>query len=120
MGRLKRILKHQLKASSLTEVIVATTILLLVFAIALLTLNNIMVSSVQKDTQALDIQVEKLIYQYKNKQLKVPNSYAEDDYQIAIDKIKQNDIEWIDFSIMHSLNKKKSTKRIIAIKNENN
>lgn len=120
MGGLKRIFKQKLKASSLTEVIVATTILLVVFAIALVTLSNIMMSSVQKDTQALDTQIEKLIYQYKNKQLKVPISYMEENLLIGIEKITQNEIECIDFSITHSITKKKSTKRIIAIKNEEN
>ena len=118
MGGLKRVFKNKLKASSLTEVIVATTILLVVFAIALVILSNIMMSSVQKDTQTLDTQIEKFIYQYKNKQLKVPISYVEENYIISIEKSTQNKVEWIDFSITNSLTKKKSTKRIIAIKND--
>lgn len=120
MGGLKRVFNNKLKASSLTEVIVATTILLVVFAIAIVILSNIMMSSVQKDTQALDTQIEKLIYQYKNKQLKFPTSYVEEIYIISIEKITLNEIECIDFSITNTVSKKKSTKRIIAIKNEEN
>ncbi len=120
MGRLIRILKHQLKASTLTEVIVATTILLVVFAIALVTLSNIMMSTVQKDTQVLDTQIEKLIYQYKNRQLKVPTSYSEDNLLIRIEKSTLNNLECIDFSITHTISKKKSVKKVIAIKNEEN
>lgn len=119
MGRLN-IFEQKLDASSLTEVIVATTILLVVFAIALVTLSNIMMSSVQKDTQVLDTQIEKLIYQYKNKQLKVPTSYEEDNLLIRIEKMTLNEIGCIDFSITNTVSKKKSTKRIIAIKNEKN
>ena len=120
MDGLKKTLKRKLNASSITEVIVATTILLVVFAIALVTLSTIMMSSVQKDTQALDTRIEKLIYKYKNKQIKVPVSYAEDEFLIDINKITQNEIECIDFSITHTVSKKKSIKRIIAIKNEKN
>ncbi|WP_405610870.1 hypothetical protein [Polaribacter sp. Asnod1-A03] len=112
--------KLKLKASSLTEVIVATTLLLIVFAIALVTLSNVMMSSMHKNTQVLESQIEKLIYQYKNKQIKVPISYSEDELSIDIQKITQNEIECIEFSITHSLSKKKSTKRIIALKNEEN
>lgn len=120
MGGLIKLFKNKLEASSLTEVIVATTILLVVFAIALVTLSNIMLSSVQKDTQALDTQIDKLIYQYRNQQLIIPISYVEDNLLINIEKINQNEIEWINFSITHSITKKKSTKRIIAIQNEEN
>ena len=51
MGQLKKVFKEKLTASSLTEVIVATSILLLVFAIALFALNNLMTSTLQKDVK---------------------------------------------------------------------
>jgi predicted PurR-regulated permease PerM len=120
MDGLKKTLKRKLNASSITEVIVATTILLVVFAIALVTLSNIMMSSVQKDSQALDTRIEKLIYQYKNKQIKAPVSYTKENLLISIEKVTQNEIECIAFSITHIVSKKKSIKRIIAIKNEGN
>lgn len=111
MGQLKGFLLKKIKASSLTEVIVATTILLTVFAIAIFTLNNIMLSSVKKDTQAMETQIEKLIYQFKNQQLKVPTSYTEDDFVITIEKLNQNEQQFITFSITNSITKKSVTKK---------
>ena len=84
MARLKKLFFRKLNASSLTEVIVATTVLLVVFAIALLTLNNIMMSSVKKDTHKMNTKIEKLMYQYKNKKIKIPISFTEDDFVISI------------------------------------
>lgn len=118
MGRLKQKIYYKLKASSLTEVIVATTILLIVFAIALIALNNMMVSSMRKDTQSLDTEIEKLIYQYQNKQFKIPLSYQEDTYVIKVQKINQNDIKCIEFSIQDTNKDKTRTKRIIASPDE--
>lgn len=114
MGRLKRKISKKLKASSLTEVIVATTILLIVFAIAIVTLNNIMVSSLQKDTHSVNTEIDRLIYQYQNKQLKVPISYQEDDYVIKIQNSNQNGIKCIIFSIKDTNKGKTCTKTIIA------
>ena len=114
MGRLKRIFSQKFKASSLTEVIVATTILLIVFAISIVTLNNIMVSSLRKDTQSLATKIERLIYQYQNKQLKVPISYKEDNYVFIAQMIIQNDIKCIEFSIKDTNKDKTKTKIIIA------
>lgn len=113
MGRLKKVIKQKLIASSLTEVIVATSILLIVFAITLVTLNNMMVSSMRKDTQSLDTEIEKLIYQYQNKQFKIPLSYQEDAYLIKVQKINQNDIKCIEFSIQDINIDKSRTKTII-------
>ncbi|WP_405567963.1 hypothetical protein [Polaribacter sp. Asnod6-C07] len=103
-----------MKASSLTEIIVATSILLIVFAIAIVTLNNLMVSSIQKDTQNLDVKIEKLIYQYQNKQLEIPLSYQEGGYSIQIKNVILNDIKCIEFSIQDINKGKSKVKRIIT------
>ena len=111
MARLKTIFNQKIKASSLTEVIIATTILLVVFAIALMTLNNIMTHTIQKDTQSMHTQIEKLIYQYKNEQLKIPKTYKEDGFLISIQKTNQNEIIFVEFSITNTINKKSVVKK---------
>lgn len=115
MGRLKKLFYKNIKASSLTEVIVATTILMLVFAIAIVTLNNILVSSVQKDTSKQQTQIEQLIYQYKNKQLKIPTSYNQGDFIISIENLEHQEVEFVEFSIKNSKTNKTISKRILKI-----
>lgn len=111
MDQLKKITLKKLKASSLTEVIVATTILLVVFAISLVTLNNMMMSSVKKDTGVMETKIEKIIYQYQNNQLKIPISYTEDNFIISIEKQSQKELQFLEFSITNIINKKKVTKK---------
>lgn len=118
MDRIRKKSTFKLTASSLTEVIVATTILLLVFAIALLTLNNIMVSTLQKDTQNLDTEIEKLVYQYRNNQLKVPFSFKDENMLIDIRKITQPNLTLIEFSIIDENKNKTRSKIIIGNINE--
>lgn len=93
------------------EVIVATAILLTVFAIAIFTLNNILLSSVQKETQSMETQLEKLRYQYTNQQLKIPISYREDEFLIAVQKMNQNKQQFVVFSITNSKTNKCVTKK---------
>lgn len=93
------------------EVIVATTILLTVFAIAIFTLNNILLSSVQKETQSMETQLEKLRYQYTNQQLKIPISYREDEFIIEVQKMNQNKQQFVVFSITNSKTNKSVTKK---------
>lgn len=119
MGELRTIVKLKLRASSLTEVVVSTSILMLVFAIALAVLSNVMMSTLQKDTRSLDTEIEKLIYQYRNQKLKAPLNYKEENYVISIEKIVYERVTYIDFSIKDEVKNKVKTKRIIAIDNDN-
>jgi len=111
MGGLKKVFCSKIKASSLMEVIVATTILLTVFAIAIFTLNNLLLSTVQKETQSMETQLEKLRYQYTNQQLKIPISYREDEFIIAVQKMNQNKQQFVVFSITNSKTNKSVTKK---------
>jgi len=113
MGRLKNIYFRKLNASSLTEVIVATTILLVVFGLALVTLSNIMRSVVTKDTQQMNAKIEKLIYQYKNNQINIPSAYREGDFMIAIQKSTQRESDFIEFSITDAIHKKRIVQKLL-------
>ena len=116
--RIKKGFFNKLNASSLTEVLVATTILVVVFVISLGTLNNMMMSTVKKETHVLETKIEKMSYQYKNKQLKIPVSYTEDEFSFSIEKIVQNDMQFIEFTITNSTSKKTLSKKQFFDKTE--
>tara|TARA_R110002051_G_scaffold2660_1_gene14294 strand:+ start:36849 stop:37208 length:360 start_codon:yes stop_codon:yes gene_type:complete len=118
MGRLKKTFTKKLKASSLTEVIVATSILLLVFGIALLTLNNMMTSTLRNNTNSLDTELEKVIYQYRNQQIKIPFYSKDEKHLINGQKITENNINFIEFSAMDIETNKVRSKKIVQISNE--
>ncbi len=118
MVGLKRLLEVKLKASSLTEVIVATTVLLVVFGLALLTLNNIMVSSVRKNTLQMQMQLEQLIYQYEKGKLKIPYNLSQDGKIITALQVQDNQIQWIEFSIQQKSKDKTVEKRMLKIRDD--
>ena len=62
----------KVKASSLNEVIVATVIIVLVFGIAVATLNNILMNTANKNTSSIDNRINELIYSYRNEKLQLP------------------------------------------------
>lgn len=119
MGRLKQFLKIKIIASSITEVIVATTILLTVFGIAMLALSNIMTSSVKKDTSEIETEVEKLMYGFRNNPLKIPYSYSEDTYIVNIQKIREQHNLFIEFTIRDSVTKISVTKKRLINEKDN-
>ena len=118
MGRLKKVGTKKEEASSLTEVIVATSILLLVFGIALLTLNNIMTSTLRSNTNSLDTELEKIIYQYRNQQINIPFFSRDEKYQIDGQKITENNIQFIEFTAKDMETNKVRSKKIVQISNE--
>lgn len=100
----------KVKASSLTEVLVATVIILLVFGIAIATLNNVLQSSVNKNTHSIKTMLTKLEYQYKNNRIKLPFYEEVDNWKIEI----QKDKDAIIFEAENTNSKKKITKKLIA------
>ena len=68
MVRLEKAYKLKIKASSITETIVATTIVIIVFAIVTVSLNNVLRNRVVNDTSFIENKINELIY--KNQSIK--------------------------------------------------
>jgi hypothetical protein len=114
MGALILFFKQKIKASSLTEVIVATSILLLVFVISLEILNTAMISAVQNETQAMETKVGKLCYEYRYDKIKVPNSYLDEEFLIEISMFRKNECNWIAFEIKNEATNKRIKRILVA------
>lgn len=65
-------LKRKIHASTLMETLVATSIIILVFIVASLVLNNTLKSSAKNDSFALQNRLEELHYLYNNNQITLP------------------------------------------------
>jgi hypothetical protein len=118
MGRLNNFIGKKIRASSLTEVIVSTSILLIVFAISIATLNNVMVSTVRNDSQQLETKMERFVYQYKNNPIKIPLEIKEDDWVCKIIKTKYKGIDLLEFSITNIVTQKTIIKNEIDFEKE--
>tara|TARA_B110000091_G_C13819664_1_gene479958 strand:+ start:4478 stop:4834 length:357 start_codon:yes stop_codon:yes gene_type:complete len=118
MGRLKKRRSTPLNASSLTEVIVATSILLIVFSIAIATLNNMMVATTNNDTQRIETKMEQFLYDYRNNPIKIPIEIIENDLIYRIQRIQQQEIKLLEFSILNVVTKKRLVKNEIDLETE--
>lgn len=108
-------LQTKLKASSLVETLVATVIIVLIFAVASLTLNNVFKNTIQKNTDVIDNQLNYLVYQYKNEQINIPHVDEFEDWEISIQKTNKQNEKYILFEAIHKKHKKLVLKRIIDV-----
>jgi len=85
----------KLKASTLIEVLVASVLIITVFTIASLTLNNIFKSTIKSNTHTIDTQLNKLIYLFQHDKIGV--KYQEDfkDWHISFSQQTENNIIFI-------------------------
>ena len=107
--------QKKLKASSLVETLVATVIIVLMFAVASLTLNNVFKNSIQNNTDAIDNQLNYLVYQYKNEQINIPYTDEFKDWEISIQKTEERDEKYISFEATHKKYKKSVIKKIVDV-----
>lgn len=107
---------YKLKGSSLTEVIVATVIVVLILGIAMATINNTLFSSVKDKGHFIENELNQLIYEYKNRAIKLPYHNEVKDWLIQTIEVKEKNGS----SIIFKASNKKSNKSIIkkVVKNE--
>ncbi|RLD85012.1 MAG: hypothetical protein DRJ07_03975 [Bacteroidetes bacterium] len=76
----------KLRASTIIETLVASVIIIIIFTIASLTLNNISKGLVKKDTSIIDNRFTKLIYLHRNNKIEIPHQEDFYDWEINIEK----------------------------------
>lgn len=112
---LKKLLFKKVKASSLTEVLVASVLILVVFGIAVITLDTTLQSSVNKNTQQIETELYELQYLYKYQKITLPYRDDINDWQISIEQIIDQKKSLVLFEAIHKLSKKKIIKKSKAI-----
>ncbi len=66
----------KIRASSLMETLVATVLIVIIFMISSLVLNNIIARNIRQNTDRIEERMNKLEYQFKNQAIQLP--YRED------------------------------------------
>lgn len=105
----------KVKASTLIETITASVIIIIVFTIALLTLNNVFSNAINNDTSEVDNHINKLQYKYENKNIIIPYNEDFNNWELVIAKVEENSILWVEFKATNSKTKKTIKKRIIDV-----
>lgn len=93
------------------ETITASVIIIIVFAIASLTLNNVFSATINNDTNQIENHLYKLEYQYVNNQISIPYNEAIENWEIGIAKVEENGSNWIVFKAVNTVTKKTVVKK---------
>lgn len=112
---LKKLLQQKVKASSLTEVLVASVLILIVFGIAITALDTTLHNSVNKDTHQIETELYELQYLYKHGKVILPFRYETDDWLISVEKITEKKQILVLFEATHKLSKKRILKKSKAL-----
>lgn len=92
------LLKKKIPGATLMETLVATSIILIVFVVASLVLNNTFRTWAEKDSFSLQNRLEVLQYLYVHKKLTVPYYEDFEGYEIAIESALEDTIEVITYT----------------------
>lgn len=84
-------LLKKIKASTLMETLVATVLIVVVFMISSMIMNNLLVSNVKQNTELAEERLNALEYQYKNKGIKLPYYEDYESWEISILASKQGE-----------------------------
>lgn len=74
----------KLKASTLMETMVATVLIVIIFMVASLTLNNVFGNSIKFNTTEIETHLNKLEYQYQHDLLELPYEEVHNNWTITI------------------------------------
>lgn len=99
----------KLKASTLMETMVATVLVVIIFMIASLILNNVFSSEMNNNTDAVENRIQELRYLYAHKKISLP--YDESIKGWEIEMINSGEDAMIEFNVLNTVTQKHLTKQ---------
>lgn len=102
-------------ASSLTEVLTASVIILIVFGIAIVTLDRTLQNSINKNTQGIETDLNELKYLYNHKKITLPYKNEKNNWLITIEKETNKKQVFILFEATHKFSKRKVIKKDYSV-----
>lgn len=98
------------------ETLVATVLIVVIFMMASMILNNLFSNSIKNDTRGVEAFLNELEYQYINNKIEVPYQADFDEWQIMVDSYEANNQITIEFEAIYSETKKTITKKRFEVK----
>lgn len=91
MAVLRRLnLDYRVKGSTLMETLVATVLILIIFMLASMILNNLFSTTINNNTQAIENHINELQYLQQYNQIEVPYTETYKNWNISIENYKEN------------------------------
>lgn len=101
----------RIKGSTLMETLVATMLIMIIFMLASMILNNLFSSSVNNNTRAISAKLNELEYLYENEKLVVPYYDDYNNWTISVETIKSKGLVEVLFQA-HNGKKTLETKKL--------
>jgi len=109
------VILKKIKGATLMETLVASVLIVIVFMVSSLVLNNLFSSSIRTNTRGIEAHLNELEYLYTSDKLILPHNSSYDDWTILIDTFNDNGQTKIEFEAVGISTKK----RISRLINEN-
>ncbi|MFL1013661.1 hypothetical protein [Flavisericum labens] len=100
----------KIKASTLMETLVATVLVVVIFMISSVVLNNLFSSNIRNNTRALDAYLNEIHYLYRNEKLTIPFYDDLDDWEISVEYKESTVSNQISFESINRKTDKQITK----------
>lgn len=91
------------------ETLVATVLIVLIFMLASMILNNLFSNTIKNNTQAIDNHLNELQYLHKNEQLQLPYTEVFQNWNITLENFKKDDKFYVEFEAINSKTNKTIT-----------
>ena len=96
------------------ETLVATVLIIIVFMLASMILNNLFSNSISNNTQDIENNLNELQYMQEHKKLKLPYADTFQNWNVTITTFKENNQAFVEFEAVNL----KTNKTINLIQNE--
>lgn len=100
---------HRVKGSTLMETLIATVLIILIFMIASMILNNLFSNSIKNNTRAIENHLNELQYLQQHQQLQLPYTETYENWDITIDRFKENNVFFVEYEATNSKTNKTIT-----------
>jgi len=107
------VILKKIKGSTLMETLIATVLIVIIFMLASMTLNNLFSNTINNSTQAIKTHLNELEYLEKNIQLQLPYTETFQSWNVTIATYKENNKLFIEFEAVNP----KTNKTISFTKN---
>jgi len=103
------VILKKIKGSTLMETLVSSVLIVIIFMIASMILNNLFSYSIKNNTKIIETKLDELQYQYLNNTISLPYYDNFEKWTLSIETINENEIKHIEFEAFNS----ETTKRLI-------
>lgn len=91
------VILKKIKGSTLIETLVASVLIVVIFMMASMILNNIFLNAVRNDSKAIESHITELEYLYKNEKLILPIYDTFQSWDVSVEKVKTSQGDFISF-----------------------